>query len=888
MNYSISLRDFINDQPSTSQENLSHSQSYGCSDEESFESGHTPSPDEQLPICVEQNDTPTVTLETSTLLMTPEKQNTYNLSSSLPNIDSDSTSAFSPDVDSVSEFSFSTDSESVVLGFSDNDTSSSCLDDHSSSFSSSDSFDTISSASETEDNNDAGIPENEYQALTLLSCFLRNQFSASTSKDVIQTIKTMFKHHEDISKLDFGQMMSYVDTTPVREVHYCIKCNTVFPGDKDVFQCQTTNCDGLRYKGVLSNQQSKSRQPNQSFVFSDIRKQLIDLLKTPGIWEDIQTTKAESYERFQSGSTLITDISDGREYQALMKEGGFLDPKTQNITAVFNTDGVNLYSSSKVELWPIFLAVNELSPPKRFCRDNILLVGIWQGKEKTPFNPFFRIFSEDMNSLYNVGVDVQIGDEAYNVKLAIICGIADLPAKAEILNMSYFNGSHACIKCEEPGMTAQQGKGYARCFPYRLQGARYPDRNHADVLVNMENDSARNREKGFKGESGLKHLESYNLVLGTVPDYMHGVLLGVTKSLMNKWFSPSQSGKNYFIGNKLKVISEKMKQMKPPDSIERLPRDLEKHYSHFKATELQSWLLYYAFPCLLGILKDEFLENFLCLSEGVHILLGDCINQQSLKKAIDLLDQFYSAFQNLYGDGSCGLNIHNTSVHLAEYVKLWGPLWAWSCFPFEDANAQLLQAVHGTGLVLKQVMAYRQAQSCIRKRGLALKKKEGWKITYEANNCDVAGMLKSVKLQEMENEVKEQLITVHDSFKLNNLKKMDRIVVNERRFYSENYSRMKKRISSVVLYNQHEIGSVKYFILCDDLTFCIIEKMEKIPPSQLQIRVASHFIPVRCTKTLTVVNVEQLREVLVYLSSSAMNCSFVVRMPNNYGHAVFK
>jgi len=41
----------------------------------------------------------------------------------------------------------------------------------------------------------------------------------------------------------------------------------------------------------------------------------------------------------------------------------------------------------------------------------------------------------------------------------------DLPAKAAILNMRYFNGQYACITCEELGQTVKQGKGPARCFP---------------------------------------------------------------------------------------------------------------------------------------------------------------------------------------------------------------------------------------------------------------------------------------------------------------------------------------------------------------------------------------------------------------------------------------
>lgn len=83
---------------------------------------------------------------------------------------------------------------------------------------------------------------------------------------------------------------------------------------------------------------------------------------------------------------------------------------------------------------------------------------------------------------------------------------------------------------------------------------------------------------------------------------------------------------------------------------------------------------------------------------------------------------------------------------------------------------------------------------------------------------------------------------------------------------------------------------MKYFILCDNVVHAVIEKMDKIPLSQLQIRVASHFVPVKYTKNLIVVNVEQLQEILVLLDIDANDVDylFVVRMPNSYGHAVFK
>lgn len=74
---------------------------------------------------------------------------------------------------------------------------------------------------------------------------------------------------------------------------------------------------------------------------------------------------------------------------------------------------------------------------------------------------------------------------------------------------------------------------------------------------------------------------------------------------------------SYFIGDKLALITKRLNAIQPPETMERLPRNLEKNYSNFKATELQAWLLYYAIPCLDGILPNKFLEHFALMGEGV-------------------------------------------------------------------------------------------------------------------------------------------------------------------------------------------------------------------------------------------------------------------------------
>lgn len=44
---------------------------------------------------------------------------------------------------------------------------------------------------------------------------------------------------------------------------------------------------------------------------------------------------------------------------------------------------------------------------------------------------------------------------------------------------------------------------------------------------------------GIKGASALLELPEFSITKGVVPDYMHGVLLGITKALLLLWFDAS-------------------------------------------------------------------------------------------------------------------------------------------------------------------------------------------------------------------------------------------------------------------------------------------------------------------------------------------------------------
>ncbi|WAR23195.1 hypothetical protein MAR_036864 [Mya arenaria] len=70
-------------------------------------------------------------------------------------------------------------------------------------------------------------------------------------------------------------------------------------------------------------------------MVADIRKLLSNLPKSPGILEESVWTDIHSVELYKENKKCWS-------------------PTNLNLTATLNTDGVSLYSSSKIELWPFF------------------------------------------------------------------------------------------------------------------------------------------------------------------------------------------------------------------------------------------------------------------------------------------------------------------------------------------------------------------------------------------------------------------------------------------------------------------------------------------------------------------------------------------------------
>ena len=69
--------------------------------------------------------------------------------------------------------------------------------------------------------------------------------------------------------------------------------------------------------------------------------------------EEVRNRNREVYE----------DIYDGNLYRYFVDKGFLKEPN--NISLLFNTDGIGPFKSSKRTCWPVYMAVNELLPEER-------------------------------------------------------------------------------------------------------------------------------------------------------------------------------------------------------------------------------------------------------------------------------------------------------------------------------------------------------------------------------------------------------------------------------------------------------------------------------------------------------------------------------------------
>lgn len=294
----------------------------------------------------------------------------------------------------------------------------------------------------------------------------------------------------------------------------------------------------------------------------------------------------------------------------------------------------------------------------------------------------------------------------------LLSATMDAPAKCLVQNFVQFNGFSGCPYCLNEGISVKtSAKGHTHAYPFDRKNPSKgcgTERTHENTLQHAYKAQKSKLEGkyapvcGVKGYSWFMFIPGFDIIKGIAVDYMHCVLLGVTKMLMTLWFDKSHTGECWSISKRVQEVDRRLLNITPPNCISRAPRSISKDYAHWKASEFRSFLFFYGIPCLWNILPDEYFQHFLLLAEAIWLLDHSSISPNCLQKAGNLLRHFCLRIEALYGSRYETFNVH-CLLHLEDCVKNIGPLWACSCFWYEDYNGHLRKFFHGTQKVELQI-----------------------------------------------------------------------------------------------------------------------------------------------------------------------------------------
>ncbi|KAK3916608.1 TATA-box-binding protein [Frankliniella fusca] len=191
-----------------------------------------------------------------------------------------------------------------------------------------------------------------------------------------------------------------------------------------------------------------------------------------------------------------------------------------------------------------------------------------------------------------------------------------------------YNGAFSCSNCMQHGGRFGLGNTTIQVFPYEKNiGLRD---NNETVEFASQAIAARQHDPdatvyGVKGPSLLSSLLP-NMILCMGIDIMHGVFLGVMKTLNSLWFDGVNSEYPFSISNMVHLVDAKLKSIKPPHSFQNMPCRIKK--DKWKAFDLKAFFFYYSLVVLNGIIPDRYWFHHVRLVTAISILCQEGISPE--------------------------------------------------------------------------------------------------------------------------------------------------------------------------------------------------------------------------------------------------------------------
>lgn len=563
-----------------------------------------------------------------------------------------------------------------------------------------------------------------------------------------------------------------------------------------------------------------------------------------------------SYYSFVSEQKDISDMHNCCIF-ALLKQKY---PAFIILPIVVNTDGVKVFASADKSLWMIQYYQGFLRPSIRFHPKNVMIAAAHFGSKKPNMKDFFLPFLKEVREINNRGgMTICHNEKSYNFMPSIMSCCCDLPAKADVQGMIGHSGQFGCGFCLHPGISIKPEKNKKAVIRYVKGCDNYELRTHSNT-IEIYDRLKTTTIKGIKTKSCMIAAKDFDLINGFAIDYMHCVLLGVTKKLLSLWLDTTNHAQPYYIKKSNQIIlSNRLVSLKPISEITRKPRSLFLK-RNFKANEFRSLLLYYLYFALDDMLDTKYVKHFRILSSVIYALLKKNISFETVKRARLQLDEFANQFESLYGKSNVTLNIHLLR-HISTAVENLGPLWSQSAFAFEALNGVVSKANTSTKDIVHQlVWKYCMRHTLITNENseeysdFSLKKKKIIQISATERDLFIQ---ESVKVE------KFNKITIFES-----------VIVRGIKYTSQNM----RDISTIDYFVKFKadigyIGAVKFYIISDFTLYAFLDIYEIL-------ETFDHFLRISRTDNQKLVKMADIVEKALYLKYGQRE--YVTSIPNNF------
>lgn len=653
-------------------------------------------------------------------------------------------------------------------------------------------------------NSPVTLGESMHMVLTLA---LNHHLSGKCIGDLLQMISVhCVEPNNCLSSLYMFKKFFANAAMPLRRCYYCTACHGPLEGPADICHICEAN-RGISY-----------------FISVPIVPQILTLFKREGFYAKLQ----HRFQRVKVNENNIEDVYDGQLYRRYCGDGGFL-ADVNAISFCWNSDGVPVFKSSKYAIWPFFLRINELPYQDRVRKDNIILAGLWFGPKKPFPNLFLLPLLNDLRVLRN-GVQVEIPGQLNPVviKAMVLNGTCDMPAKALFLNFKSYNGYYGCTACTHRGERTPDNRHF-----YRY---------HVDIHPRTEEETEENVAMATQLGEPVYGVKGVSILSRIVPDYVNSTAIdpmhkysGILMKIIEIWFAEYYHEHPASIREHLRLVNQRLLDIKPLIWVERLPRSLE-HLKYWKISELKLFLFCYAIPILHDLLSPIIFNHFLLLVCGLYLLNQPSISPQNLRLASSLLREFVAQFEDIYGLEHMTCNVHQL-LHLGPFVRNLGPLFASSCAPFETMNGVLKKYVHGTRYADLQVCTAASlylGMAVFKERDLREEgpvqefckrlsnRQKRLRLTHITPIISAADAL--TIMFPIPHEINQALLNVNVN--AHRLHKFQKVFYKKRLFVSKAYTRTKKTISYCVKFSQGgliRLGLIEQFLRvsnCDCIYLC--------------------------------------------------------------------